>query len=74
MVRNPIFHGKTKHIKVKYHAIREAEKEGDVQLLHCGTDDQLANIFTKALKKGKFEMLRNKLGVTNSICLKEECC
>ena len=74
MVRNPVFHGKTKHIKVKYHAIREAEKEGDVQLLHCGTDDQLADIFTKALQKGKFEMLRNKLGVTDSICLKEECC
>jgi len=26
IVRNLVQHGKTKHIKVKYHAIREAEK------------------------------------------------
>lgn len=73
MVKNPVFHGRTKHIKVKYHAIREAEKEGEVKLLHCGTEEQLADIFTKALQKEKFEMLRERMGVPSSICIKEEC-
>ena len=49
MIKNPIFHGKTKHIKIKYHAIREAAKEGEVVLLHCSVEEQVADIFTKGL-------------------------
>ena len=30
MVKNPVFHGKTKHIKIKFHTIREAEREEQV--------------------------------------------
>ena len=45
IVKNPVFHGKTKHIKVKYHAIREVEREKEIQMLHCGTQDQLVDIF-----------------------------
>ena len=56
-------HGRTKHINVKFHAIRQAEKEGEVQLVHCKSEDQLADIMTKALPAGKFEILRSKLGV-----------
>ncbi|GAV66772.1 hypothetical protein CFOL_v3_10282 [Cephalotus follicularis] len=72
IAKNPIQHGKTKHIKIKYYSIKEAKKNGDVSLLHCKSEDQLANIFTKCLPKNKFEELRSKLGVSN-INLKEEC-
>ncbi|KAL0303565.1 UNVERIFIED_CONTAM: Retrovirus-related Pol polyprotein from transposon TNT 1-94 [Sesamum radiatum] len=72
MVKNPVFHGKSKHIKIKYHAIREAEREGEVLLLHCLTEEQVADIFTKGLQKNRFEELRNKLGVVHSFCIKEE--
>jgi hypothetical protein len=30
MVRNPIFHSRTKHIALKHHFIREATDEGEV--------------------------------------------
>ncbi len=30
MVKNLVFHEKSKHIKIKYHSIREAEKENEV--------------------------------------------
>ena len=33
--KNPVQHGRTKHIKVKYHAIREAERLKEVELKHC---------------------------------------
>lgn len=35
IAKKNIFHWKTKHIKVKYHFIREAENEGDVKLVNC---------------------------------------
>ena len=72
MVKNPVFHEKTKHIKIKFHAIREAEREEEVQLMHCDAKDQLADIFTKGLQKSRFEVLREKLGVCNSSYIKEE--
>ncbi|KAH0662190.1 hypothetical protein KY284_027121 [Solanum tuberosum] len=72
MAKNPVQHGRSKHINVKFHAIRQAEKDGKVQLVHCSSDLQIADIMTKALPKGKFEVLRAKLGVSKKN-LKEEC-
>ncbi|KAF2299486.1 hypothetical protein GH714_032145 [Hevea brasiliensis] len=67
MVKNPVFHGKTKHIKIKYHFLREVEREGEVQLIHCSSEDQVADILIKGLQKSIFEDLREKLGVQSSI-------
>ncbi|GKV27071.1 hypothetical protein SLEP1_g36280 [Rubroshorea leprosula] len=71
IVKNPILHGRTKHIKIKYHSIREMVNEGEVRVLHCDSDDQIADIFTKGLHKFRFETLRDKLGMS-SISVKEE--
>ena len=72
MAKNHVQHGRTKHINVKFHAIRQAEKEGSVQLIHCRSDDQLADIMTKELPRGRFEVLKTALGVLKKN-LKEEC-
>jgi len=69
---NPVFHGKTKHFKIKYHFLREVQSSKEVVLVHCKTKDQLTDILTKALPKCRFEELREKIGV----CIKrskEEC-
>ena len=66
------FHGKTKHFNIKLYFLREVQKEGEVSLQYCKTEDQLVDIFMKALPKGRFENLREKLGV-NSYWCKEEC-
>ncbi|WRX07956.1 hypothetical protein QQP08_000443 [Theobroma cacao] len=42
---------KTKHINVKFHAIREAEKLNEVKFNYCNSNKQVAAIFTKALPK-----------------------
>ena len=72
IAENPIQHGRTKHISVKYHAIREAERNGEVKLVHCSSDDQLADILTKVLPKNRFETLRERLNVFSKSA-KEEC-
>ena len=69
---NPVFHGKTKHFKIKLYFLREVQKEGEVLLLHCKTENQVADILTKALSKARFEFLREKLGMSSSSS-KNEC-
>ena len=60
---NPVFHGRTKHFKIKLFFLREVQKEGAINLLYYRTEDQSADILTKALSKTRFEVLRSKLGV-----------
>lgn len=61
--RNPVMHGKSKHIDVRYHFLRELVNDGVVQHQFCGTRHQLADILTKPLKLESFRELRWKLGV-----------
>ncbi|XP_071741192.1 probable disease resistance protein At1g61300 [Rutidosis leptorrhynchoides] len=70
MAKNPVFHGRTKHIDIKYHFLREVSAKKDIELKYCKTEEQ-ADIFTKALPRPKFEFLRNMLGVTSKN-IKEE--
>uniref|UniRef100_A0A6N2K750 Integrase catalytic domain-containing protein n=1 Tax=Salix viminalis TaxID=40686 RepID=A0A6N2K750_SALVM len=63
MAKNPVFHQKTRHINRRFHFIREALQEGKISVKFCSSEDQLADIFTKALPKERFNQLRFKLGV-----------
>ena len=53
MAKNPVFHNRTKHISIKYHFLREVEANKEIELKHCKTEEQLADIFTKALPRPK---------------------
>ncbi|MDD0213372.1 Ty1/Copia family ribonuclease HI, partial [Shigella flexneri] len=61
--KNPVNHEWTKHIAIKYHFIREAIEKDIVQLQYCRSEEQLADILTKALSKEKFCHLRELTGV-----------
>ena len=62
--KNPIFHDRSKHIDTRYHFIRESISKKEVQLKYVKSQDQVADIFTKALKFEDFSRLRARLGVT----------
>ncbi|WJZ90607.1 hypothetical protein VitviT2T_009738 [Vitis vinifera] len=72
IAQNPVQYGKTKHMNVKFHYIKEAEKNSLVKLHYCSTDVQLADIMTKALPKSRLEFLRLKFSMSKEN-LKEEC-
>ncbi|KAI6678702.1 hypothetical protein NL676_039498 [Syzygium grande] len=38
--QNPVFHGRTKHFKIKFYYLREVQQEGEVKLLYCKTEDR----------------------------------
>ncbi|XP_074363907.1 secreted RxLR effector protein 161-like [Apium graveolens] len=63
MAKNPIYNSCTRHIAVKHHFIREKIEENEIKLVYYKSEEQVADIFTKALPKEKFQMLRNLLGV-----------
>jgi hypothetical protein len=44
---NPCEHSRTKHIDIWRHFLRDCAIKGDIVISHVGTNDQLADIFTK---------------------------
>ena len=60
-----MFHKRTKHIDTRYHFIRELVNNREIDLQHCRSEKQLANIFTEALAQEQFEILREALGILN---------
>jgi len=60
IVKNPVKHRGTKHIKVEYDTIREVEKSKENILEHCNSRKQIAYVMTKWLSKNKLELLRSK--------------
>lgn len=63
LIKNPEMHTRAKHISVRYHFIRELYEKGDINVTYVNTNDQEADIFTKALHRDKFQKLRHFLGV-----------
>nr|GEY45749.1 zinc finger, CCHC-type [Tanacetum cinerariifolium] len=62
LVRNPVFHGRSKHIDILYHFIRECVENGHINMEHVSRELQRADILTKALPRLKFVTMRQMLG------------
>lgn len=63
LTRNPIFHGHSKHIDIKYHFIRVCIERCEVDVKYVCTGEQKADVLTKAMSIKKFEEMRMLLGV-----------
>nr|GEX44737.1 retrovirus-related Pol polyprotein from transposon TNT 1-94 [Tanacetum cinerariifolium] len=64
---NSIQHSRTKHIVVCYHFIKEHVEKGTLELYFVKTDCQLADIFTKALPRDRFNNLVRRLARAGGI-------
>ncbi|XP_074377069.1 secreted RxLR effector protein 161-like [Apium graveolens] len=63
LAKNHVFHGRSKHISIRYHFIRECVERGEIVIKHIASEHQRADILTKALSTIKFERMRELLGV-----------
>ena len=61
--KNPINHGRTKHMDIKYHGLRENVLSGNVKLEYFPTDDNVADVMTKGLDESAFVKHRENLGL-----------
>jgi hypothetical protein len=57
------FHARTKHIDLRYHFIREAVEDGKIKVKYVPTNDNVSDIFTKALPRPKFQQMAGLLGL-----------
>ena len=60
---NLVFHDKSKHIKIKYHYIKDMVLRGAMKLQYFAMDENIADMLTNSLSRVKFEYFREKLGV-----------
>lgn len=55
LVRNPILHARTKHIKICHHYIRERVQDGTIEINYIPMHEQIVDLLTKPINKIHFE-------------------
>ena len=71
---NPVFHDRSRHIDIGYHFLRYCVQRGTIRLEYIQTDEQMADIFTKAFCRQSFVKFRDKLGLLPNPFLVERDC
>nr|GEV02239.1 hypothetical protein [Tanacetum cinerariifolium] len=57
LVKNPVFHSKTKHIEIRHHFIRDSYEKRLIQEIKIHTDHNVADLLTKAFDVSRFHYL-----------------
>ncbi|GJY03491.1 putative ribonuclease H-like domain-containing protein [Tanacetum coccineum] len=65
IVKNLVFHSKTKHIKIRHHFIRDSNKKKLIQMIKIYTDQNVADLLIKAFDVSKFQYLIASIGMLN---------
>ncbi|CAM8934243.1 unnamed protein product [Rhodiola kirilowii] len=63
--KNRVQFSRTKHIEIRYHFLRDCVEKGTIAMEYCRIEEQIADIFTKALHREPYEKLRLELGMTS---------
>ncbi|GJY58206.1 hypothetical protein Tco_0458098, partial [Tanacetum coccineum] len=65
IVKNPVFHSKTKQIEIRHHFIKDSYKKKLIQMIKIHTDQNVADLLTKAFDVSRFQYLIASIGMLN---------
>ncbi|GJW45027.1 hypothetical protein Tco_0073826 [Tanacetum coccineum] len=63
IVKNPVFHSKTKHIEIRHHFTRDSYEKRLIQVIKIHTDHNVADLLSKA-----FDVSSDEFGVKTGSC------
>jgi len=66
IAENPIFHERTKHLRIDCHYTKDKILEGFLQIAYVPSKEQLANLMTKPLGELQHNLLSSRLGLVGS--------
>ncbi|GJZ96168.1 putative ribonuclease H-like domain-containing protein [Tanacetum coccineum] len=65
IIKNPVFHSKTKHIEIRHHFIRDCNEKKLIHMVKIHTDKNVADLLTKAFDVSRFQYLIASIGMLN---------
>ncbi|GJX18503.1 retrovirus-related pol polyprotein from transposon TNT 1-94 [Tanacetum coccineum] len=65
--KNPVQHSRTKHIEIRHHFLRANVQKRNISIEKVSSEDDIADILTKLLKREPFNYLRLSLGMMEQI-------
>ncbi|GKD72235.1 hypothetical protein Tco_1330517 [Tanacetum coccineum] len=65
--KKPVQHSRTKHIEIRHYFLCDNVKKGNISIKKVASEDNIANIFTKPLKREVSNYLRLELGMMELI-------
>ncbi|GJR46198.1 putative ribonuclease H-like domain-containing protein [Tanacetum coccineum] len=71
VVKNPVYHSKTKHIEIRHHFIRDSYEKRLIEMVKIHTDNNVADLLTKAFD-GRLMMFKYSGVYTSSIWIEVE--
>ncbi len=63
LIKNPVYHSRSKHIDIKYHHIRDVYCRGEIDLNYCASQNNVADILTKNLTKIPHNKCMQMMGI-----------
>nr|GEU86226.1 ribonuclease H-like domain-containing protein [Tanacetum cinerariifolium] len=65
IIKNHVLHSKTKHMEIRHHFIRDCNDKKLIQVVKIPSDNNFADILTKAFDVGRFQYLVASIGLLN---------
>ena len=66
LVQNPMFHGRTKHIDVRHHYVREIFQQGIIGICYMPSNEMPADLLTKSLGRPSHNAHLETIGLTSA--------
>ncbi|GJU98287.1 hypothetical protein Tco_1327558 [Tanacetum coccineum] len=65
IVKNHVFHSKTKHIEIRHHFIRYSNEKKQIQIIKIHTDKNVTDLLKKVFDVSRFQYLIASIGMLN---------